>query len=86
MIVRWRGDRALADREGVAAVYEVSQRTVRRYCTPCDYDSASRRALYDVLGCEEKLAAVVGRPETTAAARALRARRLEAAKHLAGRR
>lgn len=84
MIIRWRGDQAFADREGVAAVYEVSQRTVRRYCTPCDYDSRTRRALYDVLDCEQALAEVIPRPESTAAVRALRQRRLDAAKHLAG--
>lgn len=62
MIIRWRGDRALADREGVATVYGVSQRTVRRYCTPIDYDGDTRRALYDVLACEEPLAGVIPRP------------------------
>lgn len=84
MIIRWRGDRPLADREGVAAVYQVSCRTVRRYCQPVDFDPGTRRALYDVLACEEPLAAVVGRPESTAQARALRRRRVEAARHLAG--
>lgn len=83
MIVRWRGDRALADREAVAAVYKVSQRSVRRYCLPCDYDPESRRALYDLLGCEEPLAAVIARPATTAQARQLRARRLEVARRMA---
>lgn len=72
MIVRWRGDRALADREGVAAVYSVSVRTVRRYCEPCDYDPATRRALYDVLACEDLLAGVLPRPARSAAARAQR--------------
>jgi hypothetical protein len=86
VIVRWRGDRALADREAVAAVYEVSERTVRRYCQPCDFDTRSRRALYDVLGCEETLQAVIPRPESTVQARQARRRRLEAARHLAGRR
>lgn len=62
MIVRWRGDRVLADREGMALVYEVSQRTVRRYCTPIDYDGETRRALYDVLTWEQALSAVVPRP------------------------
>ena len=83
MIVRWRGDRPLADREGVAAVYQVSQRSVRRYCLPRDYDPESRRALYDLLDCEEQLSAVVARPQTTAQARTLRARRLEVARRLA---
>lgn len=63
MIVRWRGDRALADREGVAVLYEVSERTVRRYCSPIDYDAETRRALYDVLACEQPLAGVLPRPD-----------------------
>jgi hypothetical protein len=84
MMVRWRGDHALADREGIAAVYGVSVRTVRRWCQPVDYDQVSRRALYDVLGCEEQLAEVIARPESTAQARGLRRRRLEAARHIAG--
>lgn len=83
-MVRWRGDRALADREAIAAVYGVSVRTVRRWCQPSDYDAASRRALYDVLGCEEQLAGVMARPESTAQARELRRRRWEAARHLSG--
>ena len=78
MIVRWRGDRALADREGVAAVFGVSQRTVRRYCEPVDYDAESRRALYDVLACEEPLEQVLPRPQATAEARARRRRLLDA--------
>lgn len=77
MIVRWRGDRALADRAGVAGVYKVSERTVRRYCQPVDYDPESRRALYDVLACEERLDRVMPRPEQTAEARARRRRFLE---------
>lgn len=75
VIVRWRGDRALADREGVAALYEVSQRTVRRYCQPIDYDPETRRALYDVLACEELLAGVLPRPDCRAEVRAVLARR-----------
>lgn len=74
MIVRWRGDRALADREGVAALYEVSQRTVRRYCELVDYDPETRRALYDVLACEEPLSAVIGRPAMRDRARRIRTR------------
>ncbi len=79
MIVRWRGDRALADRECVAALYEVSERSVRRYCEPVDYDGETRRALYDVLACEEPLAVVLPRPQATAIARATRAARLAVA-------
>jgi hypothetical protein len=84
VIVRWRGDRALGDREAVAHVYQVSQRTVRRYCEPCDYDAGTRRALYDVLGCEDALEGVLPRPESTAQARALRSRREQAARFLSG--
>lgn len=84
MIIRWRGDRALADLEGMAAVYGVSARTVRRYCQPCDFDASSRRALYDVLAGEEALEAVVARPDTTAGARRARRARLEAARFVDG--
>lgn len=72
MIVRWRGDRALADAEGVAAVFSVSQRTVRRHCQPIDYDGDTRRALYDVFACEQALDAVLPRPARTAEAQAQR--------------
>lgn len=82
MILRWRGDQPLADREAVAAVYEVSPRSVRRYCTPCDYDPVSRRALYDLLACEHVLAGVTGRPNTTVQARLLAVRRREALPYL----
>ncbi len=81
MIVRWRGDQALADRAGVASIYQVSQRTVRRYCQPVDYDRETRRALYDVLACEELLAEVIPRPERTADAVARRRRFLEARRY-----
>ncbi len=78
MIVRWRGDRALGDRAAVAGIFKVSARTVRRYCAPVDYDRETRRALYDVLACEELLADVIPRPEQTAEAVARRRRFLEA--------
>jgi hypothetical protein len=68
----------------MAAVYEVSQRTVRRYCQPCDYDPASRRALYDVLAAEDVLEGVIARPDATVEARAVRRRRLEAARYVGG--
>lgn len=80
MIVRWRGDRALADSEGVAGIFKVSTRSVRRYCQPIDYDPGTRRALYDVLACEDLLAEVIPRPERTVEAQARRRR------FLAGRR
>lgn len=72
MIVRWRGDVALGDRSVVAALYGVSDRSVRRYCTPIDYDGETRRALYDIVAAEEHLDAVLPRPARTAAARRAR--------------
>lgn len=81
MIIRWRGDRVLADREGVAAVYEVSERTVRRYCQPADFDPGTRRALYDVLDCEAPLAEVNARPAMTVQARQARLRALAAQRY-----
>ncbi len=78
MIVRWRGDRALADREGMAMVYGVSQRTVRRYCEPVDYDGPTRRALYDVLAWEQTLTAVLPREARSVAFQMARRRVLDA--------
>lgn len=77
MIVVWRGDVPLCDRAGVAGLYRVSERTVRRYCTPVDTDKATRRALYDVLACEDVLAGVIPRPERSADAQARRRAFLE---------
>lgn len=84
MIVRWRGDRALSDREGVAILYHVSQRSVRRWCTPIDYDPETGRALYDVISCEAALSQVLPRPETTAAARIERQRLLSTSRRARG--
>jgi hypothetical protein len=72
VILRWRDGRALGDRATVAGIYRLSERTVRRYCTPVDTDAQTRRALYDVLACEEQLAQVMPRPERTAEAQARR--------------
>lgn len=79
MILRWEDGRPLADQEMVAALYEVSVRTVRRHCTPARPGRPGRpradRAtvtLYDALTAGDALAAVAPRPERTAAA--LRAR------------
>lgn len=77
MIVRWRGEVPLSDRAGVAGIFRVSERTVRRYCTPVDTDAQTRRALYDVLACEDVLAGVIPRPERTAEAQARRRAFLE---------
>lgn len=72
MIIRWRDGVALGDRSAVAGIYRLSERTVRRYCTPVGQDGRTRRALYDVLACEEVLADVMPRPERTAEAQARR--------------
>lgn len=77
MILRWRGDVPLCDRAGVAVVFNVSERTVRRYCTPVGIDEGTRRALYDVLACEDVLAGVIPRPERGSEAQARRRAFLE---------
>lgn len=68
MITRWVGERFLADRRALAGLYGVSDRTVRRYCRPVEYDTDTDVALYDAFAAEHTLAGVVGRPERTAAA------------------
>lgn len=68
MILRWDGDRVLADRPMVADLYGVSVATVRRYCTAVDKDRDTGSALLDALVAGEALAGVVARPERTAAA------------------
>lgn len=73
-MLHWRGDTPVTDRAGIAGLYRVSERTVRRYCPPVGYDTATRRALYDVLACEELLSGVMPRPERTAEAQARRRR------------
>ncbi len=70
-MLRWRGDTPLTDRAGVAALYQVSERTVRRHCTPVGR-GPQQRALYDVLACEHELAEVMPRPERTVEAQARR--------------
>ena len=73
MIVLWRGDVVLADQEALAALHDVSVRTVRRHLTPVD--SGPRRApLYDALAAEPVLAAVTGRAARDRDAEALRRR------------
>jgi hypothetical protein len=72
VIIRWRDGVALGDRNAVADIYRLSERTVRRHCTPVGYDQQTRRALYDVLACEEDLAEVMPRPERSAEAQARR--------------
>lgn len=82
MILRWEGDRVLADVEMVARLYEVSVRTVRRHCRPVRYTPRAGEprgsggvALYDALaaGTPEQLGSVAPRPERTLAALRYRA-------------
>lgn len=82
MIIRWFGDTPLADAEALAALYEVSQRSVRRHCTPADRipRKGQRRGLggkvlYDAYTAADDLQGVAPRPERTLAG--LRARAAE---------
>lgn len=75
MFLRWDGDRPLADRALVAALYDVSTRTVRRHCRPVGHEPRTGRprghggiALYDAFAAGEQLAAVTARPARTVAA------------------
>jgi hypothetical protein len=69
MKVRWDGDVAYADREYVAAIYQVSEMTVRRYCTPVYREDragpGTGRAMYNVEECGTALGDVVARPWAT---------------------
>jgi hypothetical protein len=85
MFLRWDGDRPLADRELVAALYEVSTRTVRRHCRPVAHEPRAGRprgaggiALYDAFAVGERLAAVTSRPARTTAALHERLRHIQA--------
>jgi hypothetical protein len=79
MYLQWDGERPLADREMIAELYGISQRTVRRYCTPDRYQrrrgeppGQGGRALYDAYESADALASVVPRPDRTAAAQRIR--------------
>ncbi len=76
MIV-WEGDTPLGDAATIATLYEVSVRTVRRYCTPArrmpPAGPGTVQALYDAVAAADALARVAPRPERTVAA--LRARK-----------
>ena len=61
MIIRWRGDRVLADRQSVAELYGVSVRTVRRHCPVVAYDPGTGAALVDALAAETHLDGVYPR-------------------------
>jgi hypothetical protein len=62
MIVEWMCGRPLADKDALAALYEVSPRTVRRYCRPVAYHPTNGAALYDALHAAEALAQIRARP------------------------
>ncbi len=74
MILIWEDDRPLADAPMLAALYEVSTRTVRRHCTPARYtpkEGGGRGggvALYDAFDAGDQLEGVAPRPERTLAA------------------
>ncbi len=82
MMLRWVADQALADAEMIAALYEVSTRTVRRYCRPEKHQPRTGlppgeggRALYNVVACAAALDGIAPRPERTLAAMRYRAAR-----------
>jgi hypothetical protein len=81
MRLRWDGDRPLADRAMVAALYEVSERTVRRHCTPVDRDPRAGQprgagvAWYDAFAAGDALADVAPRPAQARTLAALTYRR-----------
>lgn len=69
MKFRWDGDQALADREMIASLYEVSDRTVRRHCNPVTHSPRHGQprgeggtAWYDAFAAGEALAGVCPRP------------------------
>lgn len=79
MYLTWENGTPLADREMLAALYEVSPRTIRRHCRPVRYEPASGRqrgknglALYDALAAEAALEGVAPRPGRAAAGLRLR--------------
>jgi hypothetical protein len=77
--LRWDGDRPMADREMVAALYEVSERSVRRHCTPVEYGdrggAARGTAWYDAFAAGEQLTEVAPRPAQSRTMSALTYRR-----------
>lgn len=72
MIITWDGPRCLADADALAVWNRVSERTVRRRCTPIRYHADTGAALYDAHLAADQLAAVTPRPGGTAAARRAR--------------
>jgi hypothetical protein len=74
VILIWEDGRPLADGPMLAALYEVSTRTVRRHCVPVRHtprkggDRGGGAALYDAFAAGDQLAGVAPRPERTRAA------------------
>ncbi len=76
MRLRWTVDNVpLADAEMIAALYEVSTRSVRRHCTPVGRAVRAGQprgeggvAWYDAFTAAEQLAGVAPRPGATVAA------------------
>lgn len=69
MYLKWEDGILLADREMIAAVYEVSQRSVRRHCAAVRHDpqagkprGVGGRALYDAQAAADDLHGVAPRP------------------------
>lgn len=74
MIIQWVGDIPMADAEAIAALYEVSPRTVRRRCIPTGRiprkgspRGVGGRALYDAYTAAAALEGVAARPDRTLA-------------------
>lgn len=81
MITQWMGGQLLADREALAQLFGVSQRTIRRHCQPVDHEpqtgrprTVGGRALYNAEAAAVALADVVPRPARTQALADLRRR------------
>lgn len=74
MILLWEDGCPLADGPMLAALYEVSIRSVRRHCTPVRHtprkggERGGGAALYDAFAAGDQLAGVAPRPERTRAA------------------
>lgn len=75
----WEGDTPLADRTMLAALYLVSERTIRRHCHPVRYDQQAGQltglAWYDALAAADTLAGVAPRPAQARTLAALTYRR-----------
>ncbi len=92
MRLSWTVDnQPLADAEMIAALYEVSTRSVRRHCTPVAHEPRHGRppglggvAWYDAMAAADALAGVAPRPERTLAG--LRFRRVRQEAYAAARR